>query len=153
MLQTSLKACMMHLVTISKVSSSERISEDYVTILNPPPVAILIMQFCNEIWRRWVPSKWCFKNLSTFPSWYAANNLANNESAIMQYLTKEMLVSSFKILVCGQRISVTVNMFVDIHLGGLQCNNNSNTICVIRLSHCNPPPHFSFLLHADWQAF
>ena len=142
MLRPSLKVCMMHLVTIFKVSSSQRIAEDNFTILKSPSVEILIMQFFNEIWRRWVPSEWFSKNLLVFPSWYAANNLANNESTLLKPLTKKILGSSLKILVCGQRISATVNMFATIQLGGVRCNNNSNTICAIRSSHCNPPPHF-----------
>ena len=48
MLQPSLKFRMMHLITISEVSSAERIAEDNVTVLKPPYVAILIMQFFNE---------------------------------------------------------------------------------------------------------
>ena len=102
------------------------------------------MQFFNEMWRRWVPSEWLSKNLSSFPSWYAENNLVNNESALLQPLTKDMLGCYFTILVCGQRILATVNMFAAIHIGGVWCDRNSNTICVIRLSHCNPSTHFLF---------
>ena len=142
MLRTSLKVYMIHLVTISEVSSSERIVEDNVTVLKPPSAEILIIQFSNEIWRRWVPSEWCSKNSSASPSWYAANNLVNNESALLQPLTKEMISSYFTILVCGQSISATVNMFAAIHLGGVRCNKNSNTIYVIHSSHYNPSQHF-----------
>ena len=152
MLRPSLKVCMMHLVNISEVSSSYRIAEDNSTVLKPPYVAILIMQFCNEIWQRWVKSEWCSKNMSAFPIWYAANNLVNNYSALLQPLTKEMLSSSSTIFVVGQRNLATFNMFAAIQLGGVRCDNNFNTICIIRLSHCNPPPHFfTFLWHADCQ--
>ena len=44
-----LKVRMMHLVTISEVSSSERISEENFNVLKSPSVAILITHFCNDI--------------------------------------------------------------------------------------------------------
>ena len=62
-LRPSLKVHMILSVTISKVSSSEGIAENNITVLNLPSVAILIMKFCNEIWRSWLPSEWCSKKI------------------------------------------------------------------------------------------
>ena len=67
-----------------------------------------------------------------------------NESALLQPLKEDLFGSYFTILVCGQRILLTVNMFVAIQLGVVRYNNNPNIIYVIRSSCCNPPPHFYF---------